>query len=184
MPKPLVSRSNELVPRHGEHSPASFLKIGAEEIVRSSAAAPIDFKSGRANQIAICIKSAQYAALVRPHFGLNLLQRVFGDKKRSFHRSVMSPKPHRAPSGIKKSGFDLEISMSRSHPYGFVAHTSGQRPFEGLLSKSHCTHGICGGSELGSFRKVWKQKVDLPASQRPSMCPFAQTLAPQRSTFK
>ena len=37
------------------------------------------------------------SSFVKPHVGLNLLQRVFRDEKRSLHRGVISPKTHGAP---------------------------------------------------------------------------------------
>jgi hypothetical protein len=78
-------------------------KIGAVQIVSAFAATRINLGSSRVNQFSVLIEGAQQSGFVKPHIGLNLLQRVFRDEKRSLHRGVISPKAHGAPRRIKRA---------------------------------------------------------------------------------
>lgn len=60
----------------------------------------IDFDRGCVDQRAVYVKGPQGAILIQGDAGLNLSQRIFGHKKRSFHRAVMSPESYSPPCGI------------------------------------------------------------------------------------
>src|ERR1700730_16085639 len=87
-------------------------EIGADEIVRSLAAARIDFSRGGVDQVAIGIKRAEQPRFVQSHGRLHPLQRVFAHEEGSLHRAVVSPKPDGAPRGIIGAALILKFQRA------------------------------------------------------------------------
>src|SRR5215469_1337001 len=102
----------------------SALEVGAHQIVRALAAARINLGRPRADQIPIRIERAQQPRLVGLHVGLNSLQRVLGDEECDLHRTVVSPKTHRAPRRIECAAL---VGKAQRHRRPFAAVDAGVR---------------------------------------------------------
>jgi hypothetical protein len=78
----------------------NLLKVGWDQVVGSLVTAPINFDCGRVNQLAVQIERAEKPCLIEPDIGLNSLQGILIDEKRSLHGAVVAPKPYGTPRAI------------------------------------------------------------------------------------
>src|ERR1700758_3792571 len=88
-------------------SPARRLEVGVHQVVRTFAAALINLRCRRADQVPMRIERAQQPRLVEPHVGLDALQRVLGDEECNLHRAVVSPEAHRPPRTARARRYPL-----------------------------------------------------------------------------
>ena len=104
-------------PRGPSHT---FLEISGNQIIGTFAATNI--KPGRSgtNQIPIGIEDVEKAGLIERCIGLNSRQRILGDKKRGFHRAVVSPKSHGAPRWVVGTTMIREINHGTALCFGLL----------------------------------------------------------------
>lgn len=69
-------------------------KVIAQQIVRAFVATPIHLRRGCADQCTVQIEGPQKADLIKSHVGLNSLECLFADKKRSLHCTIIAPEPN------------------------------------------------------------------------------------------
>src|ERR1700730_3794721 len=79
--------------------------------------APVDFGGGRVNQISVQIESVENCGLIKPHFGLNPLQRLFIHEERSLHSAIVPPKTNRWARRVIRAAL---IGKTKRHGPGTV----------------------------------------------------------------
>jgi hypothetical protein len=127
LPAPITDRDRR-------HPCRKHSEVCVGQIVGAFAATCVDLDRSRLDQVAMGIEDAEEPGLIAPHIGLDPFERIFGYEKRSFHRAVVSPKPHSAPRRVKRPASIGEVQRHRHRSAGskppcssHVRHSSSQR---------------------------------------------------------